>query len=253
MKAVQGQRRLLSNIVWRHRSLHGPCVVLKTKTVQVKVLGEPPELCFFLLRKPRRPLLITILKHVPASPRRPPSKMVLPGGMRQPLPPVPPQPEVFIPTAAMTRSAMDRDLWRRGRKATQEAARKQGLPPTLIDDIYPKDAQMDIISLRKRYPKWPIIGSIQLHVALQKKPSQTNLVLLSGSRKSPVVVATAGKPLDPDIYTAPPTVVWTTSSTKHNLLNFGLGQAGLPSNRQEAKKMFRWLDLDVELVDIILD
>jgi hypothetical protein len=236
MKVVQyGQKGILSSMTWKQPILHGQCTVLKTKTVEVKALGKPPQLRFFLPRKPRRPLLVTILRHEPAGPWRPPW-------------------ERFIPVAGMNpQSTMELDKWIGGRKVMEEAARNQGLPYTLIDDIYPKNGQININALKKKYTKWPVVGTIKLHVALQQSRGQTNLVLLSGPKKTPIIVATAGKPVDSDMYTAPPALVWTAGSTKHRgILNLGLGQRGLPRNCLEAKKLFQLLELDTGLVDTIL-
>jgi hypothetical protein len=149
---------------------------------------------------------------------------------------------------------MDRDLWRRGRKATQEAARKQGLPPTLIDAIYPKKGRPNPTALWKKYPEWPLVGAIQVHVALQKLERGTDMVLLSGSKKAPVIVARAGKPLYPDIYfPKPPALVWGGSSgNRMGVLNFDLGPLSLPRNKAEAAKLFRLLDLDTRLLNTIL-
>ena len=254
MQQVRGQRKASSKMVWRHRSLGGNCVVLRTKKITVKAVGEfraatpaeiehnPPQLYFYLPRKPRRPLLVTFLTHEPAGRWQ---------GAK----------EWFVPFAGITGLPLTgyetvhetvRD-WFLDRDTTKEAARNQGLPPSLIDDIYPETGRPDITALRRKYPKWPVVGTIQIHIARQDSHGQTKLILLSGSKRRPVVVATAGKPTDPNLYTLPPTLVWTAAQTRYrNLLNLHVGQRGLTRDRQEAKKLFRLLDLDTNILDPIL-
>jgi len=232
MKPVHGQKKVLSSMRWRHPSLRGQCTVLRTKIIEVKAVGDPPQLFFFLRRKPRRPLLITVLTHDPA------------GLLGQ---------SSFVPLAAMNPRSGLAMVWKGGRKAAKEAVENHELPSSLIDDIYPENGQPYITALKKKYPRWPLVGKIKLHVALQQTRERKNLVLLCGSKKRPVVVATAGKPRDPDIYTAPPVLAWTTGYSKNRgILNLNVGQRGLPRNPQEAKKLFQLLDIDTNLLDMIL-
>lgn len=243
MKVVQeGQQSVLSKMTWRHPSLHGPCMVLKTKTVEVKALGDPPRLRFFLTRKRRRALLVTVLRREDAGPWLPPSEAFIPV----------PRYQLDVPSQAVT---LRGGMWIGDRAVAEDAARNEGLPPTLIRDIYPKKGRPNPTALNKKYPEWPVVGVIQVYFALQKlERGRTDMVLLSGSKKAPVIVARAGKPLDPEAYSprSPALVWWGGSGARTGVLNFDLGPRSLPRNNAEAAKLFRLLDLDTGLLNTIL-
>jgi hypothetical protein len=217
-------------------------MVLKTRTVEVKALGDPPRLGFFLTRKRRRPLLLTVLRRDDAGPWLPPSEAFMPV----------PGHQSAAPSQAVT---LRGGMWIGDRAVAEDAARNQGLPPNLIGDIYPKRGRANPTTLKKKYPQWPLVGVIKVHVALQKlERGRTDMVLLSGSKKAPVIVARAGKPLHPEgCFPKPPALVWRWGSgARTGILNFDLGPLSLPRNNAEAAKLFRLLDLDTGLLSTIL-
>jgi hypothetical protein len=149
---------------------------------------------------------------------------------------------------------MEPGTWVGAREVAEEAAHNQGLLSSLIGDIYPKKRAPNISALKRKYPAWPVVGTIPLHVAIRQSGGRRSLVLLSGSKNTPVIVATAEKPLKPAAYTpAPPALVWSTGSGKrHGILNFSLGPRQYPRTRSEARDLFRSLGLDAGILNTII-
>jgi len=236
-----GISRSVSRLVWKHPTLGGPCIVHETRTVEVKALDNPPQLHFFLPRKGRRPFLITVLRRYPAGPWLPPSEAFTP-----------------VPGYQSHRRSqivqMEPGTWVAGRELAEKAARNQGLPPSLIGDIYPKKEAPNVSALKNKYPAWPVVGAIPLHVAIRQSRGRRSLVLLSGSKNAPVIVATAEKPLNPAAYTpAPPALVWTAGSGRRpGILNFSFGPHQYPRTRSDARDLFRSLGLDAGILNTII-
>jgi len=235
-----GIARSVSRLVWKHPTLRGPCIVHETRTVEVRALDNPPQLHFFLPRKGRRPFLITVLRRYPAGPWLPPS-------------------EAFIPVPgyqSLRRSQtvqMEPGTWVAGRELAEEAARNQGLPPSLIGDIYPKRGAPNVSALKNKYHAWPVVGTIPLYAATRESHGRRSLVLLSGSKNAPVIVATAEKRLNQAYTPAPPALVWTAGSGRRpGILNFSLDPHQYPRTRSDARALFRSLGLDAGILSTII-
>jgi hypothetical protein len=148
---------------------------------------------------------------------------------------------------------MEPGTWVAGRELAKEAARNQGLPPSLIGDIYPKKGAPNIAALKKKYHAWPVVATIPLHVAIRQSHGRRNVVLLSGPKNAPVIVATVEKPLHPGYRPAPPALIWTAGSgRRHGILNFALGPCQYPRTRSDARDLFRSLGLDARILDTII-
>jgi hypothetical protein len=240
MRVIRGKRRL-SRIVWNHPGLRGRCTVFEDRTVEVRALGKPLKLYFFLLRKKQNPFLISVLTRLPQGPWTPPS-------------------ESFSPVPAYKAAdngpfLMQPGTWIGNRKVAKEAAQNVGLPSTVIDNICQSHGARHLGKVRKKYPAWPVVGTIPVHVALQESRRWgRGVVLLCGTKRKPIIVAAAGKPTDPDAYSpAPPALVWQASSGGLlTILDFDLGPLGLPRNHEEAKEFFDQLELNIELLNEIL-